>query len=211
MSEPIAIATRAQALALAALVECATLVDELARAGNAPLQSVRALTGSLLRFEWQHVEDVYGGAATLHRGLQRLEVVLALGSRDEQPQVLRYALALAHLGKRLARDPQRLATIRARLGQLAGSTGEFTGEFADLAPALAAIYEDTISHYSYRIKVVGNGDHLRDPDVIARIRALLLTGVRAAVLWRFVGGSLPGLLLRRGQLISACRALRTDS
>ena len=211
MSEPIAIATRAQALALAALVECATLVDELARAGNAPLQSVRALTGSLLRFEWQHVEDVYGGAATLHRGLQRLEVVLALGSRDEQPQVLRYALALAHLGKRLARDPQRLATIRARLGQLTGSTGEFTGEFADLAPALAAIYEDTISHYSYRIKVVGNGDHLRDPAVIARIRALLLTGVRAAVLWRFVGGSLPGLLLRRGQLISACRALRTDS
>lgn len=209
MSEPVASATRAQALTLAALVECATLVDELARTGDAPLQSVRALTGSLLRFEWQHVEDVYGGAATLHRGLRRLELVLALGSRDEQPQVLRYALALVHLGKRLARDPQRLATIRARLEQLGGSSGEFTDEFAELAPALAAIYEDTISHYSYRIKVIGNGDCLRDPAVIARIRALLLTGVRAAVLWRFVGGSLPGLLLRRGRLINACRALRT--
>ncbi len=57
-----------------------------------------------------------------------------------------------------------------------------------------------------RIRLLLADDHAH---FRAGIRALLLTGVRAAVLWRFVGGSLAGLLLRRGRLINACRALRT--
>ncbi len=209
MSAAASATAREQALALAAMLECATLVDELARTGTAPSQGVRTLGIGLLRFEWQRVEDVWGGAAALGGALQRLESALTLSAGDAQAPALRYALALAHLGKRLARDRERLAVIRERLQALAGDAQELAEDFDTVAPALAALYEETISRYSFRIKVTGSSEHLRDPRVVARIRALLLAGVRAAVLWRFVGGSLPGLLLGRARLIAACRALRS--
>ncbi|MCG3169965.1 MAG: High frequency lysogenization protein HflD [Pseudomonadales bacterium] len=208
MSAAVSEAARAQALALAAMLECATLVDELARTGEARAHGVRTLANGLLRFEWQRVEDVWGGGGALGGALQRLESALMLSAGDAQAPALRYALALAHLGKRLARDRERLALIRGRLQALAADAQQFTQDFDTVAPALAALYEETISRYSFRIKVTGSPGHLRDPRVVARIRALLLAGVRAAVLWRFVGGNLPGLLLGRARLIAACRALR---
>lgn len=204
-------AVRAQTLALAAMVECGICVDELARSGRSQHEPVQALLTSLLRFEWQQVEDIYGGAHTLQRGLQRLEALPHLMPGREHAPELRYTLALAHLGKLLGRDQQRLGTIRTGLRQIAGDAEQFTDGFAGLAPALAAIYEDTVSRYRFRIKVLGNAEQLRDPQVVARIRALLLAGVRAAVLWRHLGGSLSGLLFNRTRIAAESRALRSGS
>ena len=57
----VADAARSQAIALAAVLECAILVDQLARTGAAPPEEMRALTDSLFRVEWDAVEDVFGG------------------------------------------------------------------------------------------------------------------------------------------------------
>lgn len=156
MSAAVSEAARAQALALAAMLECATLVDELARTGEARAHGVRTLANGLLRFEWQRVEDVWGGGGALGGALQRLESALMLSAGDAQAPALRYALALAHLGKRLARDRERLALIRGRLQALAADAQQFTQDFDTVAPALAALYEETISRYSFRIKVTGS-------------------------------------------------------
>jgi high frequency lysogenization protein len=47
-----------------------------------------------------------------------------------------------------------------------------------------------------------NGDpqHLSNPNVVNKIRALLLAGIRASLLWRQCGGSRWHLLLHRKKL-----------
>jgi len=201
-------AARAQAIALAAVLECAILVDQLARTGAAPPEEMRALTDSLFRVEWDAVEDVFGGVHNLARGLQQLEAMVAPVPGIEQGPVLRYAMSLLHLGKRLCGDRERLAIIRSRLQHTGLGSGHCATSHDELAASMAAIYQDTISTYRLRIQVTGSAQYLQDERVAARIRALLLAGVRAAVLWRFVGGNRLGLLLGRGRLREACRALR---
>jgi len=201
-------AARAQAVALAAVLECAVLVDQLARTGSAPAEETRALTDSLFRVEWESVDEVFGGLGNLARGLEQLEALLARAPGGEQGNVLRYAMALLHLGKQLGRDRERLAIIRSRLQHTGLKSEHFATSYDELAASLASIYQDTVSTYRFRIRVAGSAQHLQDERVAARIRALLLAGVRAAVLWRFVGGTRPGLLFGRGRLLAACRALR---
>jgi high frequency lysogenization protein len=53
--------------------------------------------------------------------------------------------------------------------------------------------------------VQGDPRHLHAPDNQNRIRALLLAGIRAAWLWRQVGGSRWKILLGRKQLAAAGR------
>ena len=200
-------ARRSQALCLAAVMEAAIMVDELARNGSAPVDSMQSLTESLFRFEWQAVEEVYGGVTNLRRGLGVLEIMLEQFSDARQPQLLRYVLALLHLGGRLARDTPRLSDIRARLEHTNRKATHFSTQFDETATSVAAIYQDLISTCNYRILVSGNAAYLQDARIAARIRTLLLAGLRAAVLWRFVGGSRRGILFGRRTLLEACRNL----
>ena len=53
---------------------------------------------------------------------------------------------------------------------------------------LATLYQVTISKLPYRIQVQGKKENLRNERVTNRIRALLLGGLRSAVLWYQLGG-----------------------
>ena len=59
------------------------------------------------------------------------------------------------------------------------------------------------------LKVHRNGDPnlLNRPEIAARIRALLLAGVRAAVLWHQCGGRRLQLLLQARRTVNTARAL----
>jgi high frequency lysogenization protein len=72
---------------------------------------------------------------------------------------------------------------------------------------LGALYAETLSTLRPRVMVPGSVLHLEQPRTVARIRTLLLASVRAAVLWRQVGGTRWGLLLRRGRICEASRRL----
>lgn len=202
---------REQALALAAVVEAALLVDQLARQGSAPAEAMESLSHGLFVFEWQAVEDVFGGVGPLARGLEALAEMLRSGTSTHHPQALRYTLALLHLSRLLLRDRARLAAIREALEHASIKSQHFATRFDELAASLAGIYQQQVSTLRYRIQVAGSATQLQDPRVAERIRALLLAGLRAAVLWRGLGGSRLDLLLARGQLLTACEELRVSS
>ena len=63
----------------------------------------------------------------------------------------------------------------------------------------------TVSTLQPRIMVKGDGNVLRNADSKRMIRALLLAGMRAAVLWRQCGGNRIRLIFQREQLIDSCR------
>jgi high frequency lysogenization protein len=54
--------------------------------------------------------------------------------------------------------------------------------------------------------VQGNPHYLGQPGVVAEIRAILLAAVRAAVLWRQVGGSYWDFLFSRRAMVQAIDA-----
>ena len=51
-----------------------------------------------------------------------------------------------------------------------------------------------------KIMVSGENQHLSNPDQANKIRALLLAGMRSAVLWAQLGGSRWQILLQRRRL-----------
>ena len=86
------------------------------------------------------------------------------------------------------------------------------GNLAERVQArLAEIYVDTLSQLRPRVIVHGNPQHLSNAQVVAQIRALLLAAVRAAVLWRQVGGSQLRLIVRRRQYAMLARGLLARS
>lgn len=201
----------AQTLCLGAVAEAAILVDQLARRGQAPTESVEALLGSLFRFEWGDVHEVFGATRNLRHGLSMLETVLGQLSDGGNSQALRYALAMLHLGWRLSRDSTRLRSIRSKLGQLQPPQPDATADWDTLTTGIAAIYSEHISTYSFRIQVSGEQGMLQNPRIAERIRSLLLCGLRATVLWRHVGGSRLDVLFARPALLLACRKLAASA
>lgn len=202
---------RGQAIALAAVVQAALLVDQLARQGAASAEEMQRLSQSLFRLEWEHPAEVFGGLMALRRGLAGLEEILKAGSTTTNPAALRYALALLRLGRQLGSDQGRMTTIRARLDHAAIKQEHFASRFDETASSLASIYQDCVSNMRYRIQVNGSAQHLQDARVAERIRALLLCGLRAAIMWRHLGGRRLQLLTARGRLLTAVSALHAVS
>ncbi len=73
--------------------------------------------------------------------------------------------------------------------------------------ALAGLYKQTLSNLSFRIHVTGNPTHLQNAHTANRVRALLLAGIRGAILWRQVGGKRWHLLINRSRYLKACTTL----
>jgi high frequency lysogenization protein len=71
---------------------------------------------------------------------------------------------------------------------------------------LAGIYSDQISNLGPRIQVSGAPLYLQQPQVQHKIRALLLAGIRACVLWRQLGGRRRQILFFRKKVIAAAEA-----
>ena len=111
---------------------------------------------------------------------------------------LRYFSALA--------ETLHKGLVKAERGQR-----EFDLPREQLIGHLDRLYQDNISPLQPRIMVRGEPSFLRDAAIAARIRALLLAGIRAAVLWRQLDGSRWRLLVARRQFVDTARRLRESS
>ena len=113
---------------------------------------------------------------------------------------LRYTMAMLQLERKFsARDDMQLI-IHSRLKHTAYKAENFSRDIRGLSTNISAIYQDTLSKLPYRIKVTGSAQHLNNPQVADLVRALLLCGVRAAFLWRQLGGNRFRLMWHRGTI-----------
>lgn len=196
-----------QAIALAAVLQAAWLVDQIARTGQVDTGSYTPLIHSLFAFDPPSTEQIYGGAPRLELGLRLLVDVLRGQRQTPHQATLRYALGALYLERKVAREPEMLAIMHSRLQHAEKKMEHFTDDVDAVASSVAAIYQDTVSNFKYRIQITGSMQQLQNPANADRIRALLLAAIRAAVLWRQVGGSRWQLLLRRGRLLRAAEQL----
>lgn len=194
-----------QAIALAAVFQAATLVEELARTGDISAEKSDPLIKSLFIQNPDDFNDIYGHAPkTLAVGLEQLNAACRRDPRGINPDVTRYALSLLHLERKLNKAPNMLSALGEGIEKANRQAEHFSPTHANTVAALADIYKQTLSQLSFRIRVTGNPTYLQNPATADRVRTLLLAGIRAAILWRQVGGQRWHLLFSRRRYADVC-------
>ena len=197
-------------LALAGVAQAARIVDLAAKTGSWPTPFVEASIRSLFCFEPDAVDAVFGTPQGIRLGLEQLSACLSLSQDESAAQTLRYTLAMLQLEKRFAKRDDLQSIVHARLKHAAYGADNFSSNINTLTSGIAAIYQDTLSTLPYRIKITGSAQHLNSPQVADLVRSLLLCGVRAAFLWRQLGGSRFKLMLSRGDIRDTAARLARD-
>ena len=197
-------------LALAGVAQAARIVDLAAKTGSWPEPFVEASIHSLFRFEPDSVETVFGTPQGIRLGLEQLSACLRLSQDPSAADTLRYTMALLQLERRFAGSEDLQSVVHSRLRHTAYKAENFSRDIRGLSANISAIYQDTLSTLSYRIKVTGSAQHLNTPQVADLVRTLLMCGVRAAFLWRQLGGNRFRLMWSRGAIRDTAAGLATE-
>jgi len=199
-----------QTIALAGLFQAAHLVEQIAKTGQCNENSLRVCIESLMDINPRSVAEIYGGEPeNLRTGLKEVRFLTDGKSRTgSSPDVIRYALSILHLESKLRKSKGMMQSIGKGVDSAKRQAEHFHTTHENLLANLSGLYQDTLSTFKFRIHVTGNSQHLQNPNNAHKIRALLLSGVRAAILWRQMGGRRWQLLFNRKRLNrSAVRAL----
>ena len=105
------------------------------------------------------------------------------------------------LERQLAKREDMLELIGKRLPQIQSQVEHFGPAHENVVAACGALYQDTLSTLRQRIQVHGDMRNLQQPNNAAKIRALLLAGIRSARLWRQLGGHRWQLVISRRKLL----------
>ena len=194
-------------IGLAGIFQAAALVRAAAREGLMDQSSFESSIASTLRLDAPSPEMVFGGIRGLRLGLSTLWAQLGPGREQRDVEITRYAVNLMFLERKLASEPAMLERIRAGVEAATAQAEGRTVTDESVIGMLAALYTETLSRLSPRIMVAGERTLLDDADNANRIRALLLAGLRSAVLWRQMGGNRFRLLLERSRLTQRAREL----
>ncbi len=193
-------------LALAALYQVATLVQAIARHGQADETAMRTIMYSLFQLDAPNVLGVYDQLYGLRLGLEQI-IEQFEGKQARDIERVRYVVSLLHLERKLSRLPDNLQAIRQRLIELQSEADEHELTDIVLIRELAELYGKQVSTVSPRIMISGEPVYIQNPDNAARIRALLLGGIRNAMLWRQLGGTRKQLIFGRRKWVESAREL----
>ena len=191
---------REQTLALAGVAQAARIVDQLSRTGTYPVEYLEASLHSLFSFDVDGVEGVFGNIRGVKLGLQNLAAGLAPDNDETVSTMMRYFLSILHLEAKFSSRPDLLEVVHNRLQHSSYKAAHFSSQAKEICHSVAAVYSDTLSTLSFRIKISGSAQHLQNEGNAEVIRALLLAGVRSAFLWRPLGGRRWKLTFQRGRV-----------
>lgn len=200
-----------QAIALAAIFQAASLVEQIARTGEAPESELQLLINSLFKQNPDSFDDIYGRQPNLQAGYHGICQLMGGAStkmtQRVQPDVMRYALSILHLESRLRKNSAMLNSLGEGIQSASRQAEHFHITHENLLANLADVYKQTLSTLSFRIKVTGNPQILQNTQNANKVRVLLLTGIRAAILWRQVGGRRWHLLFNRKRYFKDAQSL----
>ena len=188
-----------RSLALAALFEALAEMQSTAegRGGD----DIQHLLTPLFAIDADSLAAVFASPARYRNGVETAASAIA-GERNAL-RLLNYAFAVMELATLLKREDRIAGHLSQRLRALANAPRD-----AALFLALDEAYQETIGRLGKRIQVSGDPNALKQPQVAARIRALLLAAVRFAWLWRQLGGRRWQLIVGRRKALASMDALK---
>lgn len=195
-----------QTLALAGIYQAASLVKQIANTGTANSAQIESSIETLFRFDASSVEDVYGSIAGVGHGVKILHQHL-VDRTTRDVDITKYVISLIMLEKKLSANSGMLDEISERLNKVESQFEFFSLSHENTFAKLGQIYKDTISTLGPKIIVSGEQPYLSNENNASKVRALLLAGIRSAVLWRQCGGSRWQFLFGRQAYIDECEKI----
>lgn len=196
-------------IALAGAVQAVSLVRELAQTGKMNQDAYQASIYSIFQTDPQDIKTVYGDIHGVKLGLEKL-IQLFSGNQKADRQLTRYVLSLLYLQKKISRSPKLLNQLAQRINQTKKQVDYFHLLHPTVISNLADTYLNTISRFKFRIIIWGTQRSLSVTDNMDKIRALLLAGIRSAVLWRQMSGSRLQLLFQRAKIKATAEKILAD-
>jgi high frequency lysogenization protein len=195
-------------LALAGIFQTAELVRQAARENRVDNNAFQASISSVLKLDASSVVAVYGGLCGVELGLYSLCHQFEHNTKDKDWELMRYVLEMIYLEGRLKRNSTMRDTIAS--GIRAAQESGYPATHPNTIARLADIYSRTFGTLSHRIQVHGEPTYLHDSNNVNRIRALLLCGIRSAVLWRQSGGGALRFILQRRKILRTAAMLQQE-
>jgi len=194
-------------LALAGLFQAVALVEQIAKTGQASAEAFSVSVNSIFDLNPANSLAIYGGdVKNLRTGLELLNELLIKHTPKHQ-DVIRYALGVLHLQKKLSSRKDMLQVIASRIEQANQQAQHFSNTHENVIANLGGIYSDTLSTFRFRIQVKGDYNYLQQPRIANQIRALLLASVRSGILWRQLGGNRWQLLFQRKKIAECVKEM----
>ena len=197
---------RDRIIALAGIYQAACLTQQIARSGVMDSAAGEISISSLFALNPESVEAVYGGTWGIKTGLKKLYWQLQ-GGDERDVELTRYVIALMELERKLSKKPEMLQKIGQELEACKERQSHFHLLHSNILAQIAALYAETISTIKPQIMVQGEPIHLQNPDNANKIRAMLLAGIRSAMLWRQVGGKRRWVIFARKRMLEEVKQL----
>jgi high frequency lysogenization protein len=203
-----AVNLRNRTLALAGVFQAARLVQQLAHDGRVDIDAFSTSIHSILTLDARDTDEVFDGARGMRQGLELLRS--KLGGAEGTPldvEIARYVVSMVHLAGQLRRRTDIQDTIRRGIDTAEEQMKFFESSEDNAHPILveklAELYVQTLGTLPPRIMVTGEQGFLVNPLIASKVRASLFAGVRAAFLWRQLGGRRWHLLFSRRRIAGA--------
>ena len=196
-----------QTLALAGMFQAAALVDELALRGKCDSSEFDCSVSSLFTIDAQSPREALGDLGCLSNGFAALAAYLSGENAEPGRNIAYYLLSMLKLARQVLRDDALSEKLLKGLRDIDRSRADFDLSRGGVIARIDGLYQECISDLSPRILVRGEQTYLRNNDNAGKIRALLLAGIRAAVLWQQLGGSRWTLFWSRRKYVATARKL----
>ncbi|GIX33790.1 MAG: hypothetical protein KatS3mg125_1746 [Lysobacterales bacterium] len=187
--------------AFVGMLQAIGLVQRVANHGDGPAEAMRESLASIFVLDPRTPEEVFPGPLAF--GCRTALELLERPARH-RPE-LAMSAAVLQVERLFRRHPKLVERVGQQLRELAPLARECGPDDPRIIEALALLYQRTISTLPVRVVVKGDPRQLSRPSCIATIRALLFAALRAAVLWRQLGGRRWRLLWHLGRLRRWCR------
>lgn len=192
---------RNQTIALAAVCQTALFVSKIAKGEHIDNDVLTPLYNALMITSPNSVFDVYKNIEDLRPGCELMLKQLSGKTDKRDIELTRYVAGVMALSKRLLQKPAALNELKQTIDDVERRLEHFEISDDSVIANFADAYSKTISPLGQKIQVLGNPNVLRQPNIQNKIRALLLAGVRAAVLWRQMGGKRRQFIFSRKNIL----------
>lgn len=198
-----------QVITFAALCQIAHQVQMISRGVPLDEDSFEISLNSIIQMSPENTLAVFGGELShLTDGLSIFINHLSDNTNKvKDPEITRYIIGLINLERSLTKQSKKLSELGTRIQETQRQLKHFSLTSEPLLANFASIYSDIISPLGTRIQVMGEPSILKQTNNQYKIRTLLLAGIRAAVLWRQVGGKRRNILFKRSKLVNTAKEL----
>lgn len=202
---------RERTLAVAAVFQSAVMTQQLAREGATRDKTFQSSIQSIFEFSPEDTESALGGLEGVRLGLKFLASTKKISLTSKGMEIMSYVMTLIQLAAKFEKQQEMKLVVSQQLETIAAEAKDADVTNIHILEKLAELYKQTISTLMPRVMVNGEHGYLSNELIAAKVRSSLFAGMRAAILWRQIGGRRWHFLVYRGRMVNMAEKLLTEA